>query len=342
MQAENPGGDARKGRNPFEPPHVSSPPPKTLALRKKFEDLDATPPAAAQAPAAAPAQALLLRGRRLGDILVAMGKLTPAQAQVCIDGARVFKEPLGQHLVRRKLLTSQELCRALSLQSNLPVVDFPSANVPVAAKYRHLRETLTRLEAVPFMETDLEVHVATRHRPSPQRLAEVEKTFNKKARLFLAPDNQITAILNSLSAASPAQKRRHTRYRITMPIWLQLCDERQQAVGQKYGGHVLNLSLSGLKVQAPDLLVMHIKELRSSGQRLLVRFSTPPLEVFGTCTVCYMKRKEKAQPWENGWILGLALETLAATEQEHFKALLERAETTSHRLELETGEGTAV
>jgi len=271
-----------------------------------------------------------------------MGKLTPEQAQVCIDGARVFKEPLGQYLVRRKLLTPQELCRALSLQANLPVVSFPNTNVLVATAHAHLRDTLMRLEVVPFAETAQEVHVAVKRRPSPQRLEEIEKTFKKKARVFLAPDDQIAAILNSLGSVQPSQKRRHARYRVTMPIWLQLCDPQQKPLGLRYGGHILDFSQGGLRVQAPDLLVMHIKELGSTGQRLLVRFSAPPLEVHGTCAVCHMKRKEKAQPWEDGWLLGLALNDLGRVEQENFKVLLERAEITSHRLELETGEGSQV
>ena len=355
MQTEHPDGSAHHPQHPHASPSVvrktlglrkkfedfdSAPPPpsvvrKTLGLRKKFEDFDSAPPP--PRPAAGQAPAPLLRGRSLGEILVAMGLLTSAQVQATAEEARLAKEPLGRHLVRCKLVSPQQLCKALSLQSGLPVVDFPSANVPVAARYSHLLGLMARLELVPFSETDQVVCVAAQRPPSPQRVPEIEKAFNKQVRVCLAPDEQIAAVLHALGAGRPTQKRRHSRFTITMPVWLQLCSERNETLGPKQGGQILDISLSGLRVEGPEGMLAQLKELRRGEPHIMVRFSTPPLEVHGTCVVRYVRNKENAKPWERLCVMGLEIKTLGPGAHESFKVLHERAEIAAQRLEQEFG-----
>lgn len=339
MQTEPAGGDARQKPNPFEPPSVPVSARRTLGLRKRFEDFETAPPAPSKPVAAPPVHAPWLRGRRLGDILVAMGALTPAQVQAGVEEARLAKEPLGRHLIARNLITAEQLCRALSLQSGLPVVDFPTASVPVAAKYGHLLALMHRLELAPFSETDLVICVAAKRPPSPQRLAEIERAFKKKARVCLAPDAQLDAILHTLAPRGPVQKRRHPRHKITMPIWLQLCGERNETLGLRQGGQITDISMGGLRVDAPDVMLAQIKQLRHGEPHLLVRFSTPPLDVYGTCVVRHVRRKENARPGENMCILGLEFKTLGPAERENFRQLHERAEIAAQRLEVEFGPG---
>ena len=268
-----------------------------------------------------------------------MGALTPEQAQSSIQEARLAREALGQYLLRRKLVTPQDLCKALSLQCNLPIVIFQDANIPVAAKYVKLLSSMAGLELVPFMETDQEVHVAVKRPPMLSRMAEIERAFRKKVRLCLAQDEQIAAILSRLFSAGPAQRRRHTRYRMTMPVWLQLCNERNQPHGTMYGGQILDLSLGGLKVEAPAAMVLRATEPGSSEPLVFVRFSAPPREVRATCVVRYVQRKGKSEHSEDQRIVGLEFNTLGADEREHLKLLQQRGDISSSRLEMELGVG---
>jgi hypothetical protein len=266
-----------------------------------------------------------------------MGAFTPAQVQTDIDDARLARQPLGRYLVRRGLITPEQLCKALSLQSGLPVVDLPDANVPVAAKYRRLLDLMVRLDMVPFSETDQVICVAVQRPPSPQRMPEIEKSFGKSVRVCLAPDDQILAVLKALGAGTVSQKRRQNRHRLTMPLWLQLCDERGVETGTKYGGQILDISLSGLKVEAPLDMMAQIKELRRDEPHIFVRFSTPPLAVHGICIVRYVRHKEMAKPWEKLCLLGLEIKVLGPAERENYHQIHMRAEISSQRLEVEFG-----
>jgi len=327
----------------FEPaPRASRHRVGTQIISKKFEDFEPAPPAPPARPSPetpVPTPLPDLCGKRLGEILVATGRLSPEQAQVSLQAARLAHEALGRYLVvRRKLISPLELCQALSLQSNLPVVHFTDTYVPVAAKYARLLDAMQRLELVPFSETDQAVCVAAKRPLLPQRIAEAEQLFRKKVSVCLAPDDQITAILNALGAAQPTQKRRSVRYKITMPVWLQLPHRRVEDPGLPYGGQILNVSLGGLKVRAPDALIAE-RKAHGDQPQVLVRFSAPPLEVHGLCSVRYVVRKENAAYWEDPWIMGLEFATLGPIAREHFRVLYERAKIASRRLEVEFGEG---
>ena len=266
-----------------------------------------------------------------------MGVLTADQVRAGMDNAKLAKRPIGQYLRLAGLVSSQQLCKALSLQWDLPVVDLPNANVPVAARYVHLLDVMAQFELVPFSETDKVVCLAAKRPPSPVRMGDLERAFKKAVRVCLAPDEQIAAVLNSLGVGRPAQRRRHARHKITMPVWLQLCTERNETLGPKQGGQILDISLTGLKVEAPVAMMDEIKQLQRSEVHVLVRFSTPPLEVFGSCAVRYVKQKDNSKAWESVCILGLELKTLGPAERESFRRLHERAEIGTQRLEVEFG-----
>jgi len=270
-----------------------------------------------------------------------MGWLTPEQVQVATTEARLTKELLGHYLVRHALITPQQLCQGLSLQSGLPSVDFPDLNVPLAAKYAHALMTMERFELVPFSETDQVVCVAAKRALSPRRIPEIEASFAKKVRVHLAPDEQIAAMLGSLGGARPTERRRHRRYQMLMAIWLQLCGARNEPLGPNHGGRILNVSLGGLQAQAPDAMAAQVKALGRSEQKVLVRFSTPPLAVHGICIVRYIIRKENAQSWEDPWFVGLEFKSMEDAERENLRLLHQRAEIGLQRLEVEFGEESA-
>jgi hypothetical protein len=266
-----------------------------------------------------------------------MDLLTPAQAQTFADSARLAKEPLGLHLVGRGVITPTQLCQALSLQTGLPVVDLPDSNVPVAKKYSKLAHLMARFEMVPFSETEQVICVACRRPPSPQRVPEIEKAFGKKVRVCLAADEQIGQILKSLGPSTTRQKRKHARYRVTMPIWVQLCGPRNEPLSPKHGGQILDISASGLRIEAPDVMLEKIKELRTTEPKLYVQFCTPPLEVVGTCILRHARRKDSAKSWESLCVLGLELIGVAAPARENLRKILDRAEIGVRRLEVEFG-----
>jgi hypothetical protein len=277
-----------------------------------------------------------LRGRRLGDIVVALGLALPEQVVAAAEEARLLKALLGQILLKRKLVTPEQLRDVLSLQSGLPLVDFPVANVPLAAKHRQLLPTMVRFELVPFDETDQEISVAVKRPPSPLRTPDIEKAFGKKVHYFLAPDEQIAATLVWLGGG-PSQKQGDVRYKMVMAVWLQVCDRREAPVSANHGGWILGISTRAMTVEAPDALIVDIRKQHAGEPLLLVRFSTAPLEVHGSCVVRTVRKKDCTQLWENPWVLDLEFKTLGAEEREHFMLLHKRSEVAQQLLELEFG-----
>ena len=332
--------DEADSASPQKQPASPQPPPlaslgspitanRARSLRKKFEDFETAP--------AGPAQGAAVRGKRLGDILAAMGLLTPEQVQLGADQARLYSVPIGQYLVRRYNIAPEQLCRALSLQSGLPVVDLSDPNNAVAAGHRRFVETMRRFGLAPFNETSEALCVAAQRSPTPQQAAEIEKAFGKPVRFFLAPDEQIDAVLKALGEEQAAQRRNHPRHRITMPAWLQLCNERNESLGARHGGQILDISIGGLRVEAPERLMAELKLLRRGEPHVLVRFSTPPLEVHGSCVVRYTRKFNEAKAAETRCVLGLQIKTLGPAERESFRKLNEGAKIATRRLDSEFG-----
>jgi hypothetical protein len=272
----------------------------------------------------------------LGDILVALGLLTPEQVIAAQEEATLLKELIGQCLLRRKLITPQELRAALAYQSGLPAVDLPDPRIPLAAHYVRLLPTMIRFDLVPFEDTDRALLAAVKRPPSPLRVGEIERMFGKRLRFFLASDEQIAAVLAWLGA-TPAPKQGDLRYKTMLAIWLRTCGPHAEPLGQNHGGWILGLSPYGLTIEAPDAFLVEVRKLHSNEPRLLVQFSTPPLDVSAVCVVRHVKKRETTQLWENPWLLDLEFKEMGAAEREHLLLLYRRAEVAQQLLQIEFG-----
>jgi hypothetical protein len=332
---------------PQPPAAPPAPPPMatarhTTSLRKRFtdfEELEAVPPPPPPPPP--PPQPVApplpeLRGKRIGTILVALGMLTEGRIRAVADETQLTKEPLGKCLVRNKLITPEQLCVALSYQSGLPAVDL-SPLQSISSAYDRLRPAIRRYEAVPFGESNGALQVAVKRPPSPQRTEQIEDAFGQQLSFYLAPDGQIEALLAPLIAAQREEKRQYRRYRMLMPVWLEPCGERRAGSLPKQGGKILDISLGGMRVDAPDQLMPCLKTHPGVLPLIHVQFGTAPLEVHGVCVVRHVRKKETTRLWENAWILGLEFKKVGAVEAGHLKEVIGRAEVAAQRLAVEFG-----
>lgn len=69
------------------------------------------------------------RGKKLGEILIEQGIITPQQLRIALEEQKRTKEKLGQVLERLGLVTREELVRALGDQAGIPYVDLAKVHV---------------------------------------------------------------------------------------------------------------------------------------------------------------------------------------------------------------------
>ena len=76
------------------------------------------------------------RPKRLGEMLIGAGLLTPEQVDAALKEARSQNIKLGELLVKDGFVTQQDIAMVLSLQLNTPIIDLKRDRVnPDALKY---------------------------------------------------------------------------------------------------------------------------------------------------------------------------------------------------------------
>lgn len=297
---------------------ASQQPARRTVMRKRFEDEpgSAPPPETARNP---------FKGRRLGDILIAMGVLSDVQLKAPEAEARMAKEFLGQVLIKRSLVTPAQLCEALAIQSGLPMVDLTGYQVPAWARQKIPLETMVKYEFVPFADDERAVYIAAKRPLNPLRVAELEKLVGRALDMRLAPDHQIANMLNTLAPKRTQQKRQHERYTMAIPVWLQVCDERGDNVSTALSNtQTVDLSEAGFRIEVAEKVYETLSASRRKDIFFRLRMSLPPHNVQCVCALRYMKKKEHAKSWEMPWLLGIQITGISAADRESLKQICTR------------------
>jgi len=119
-------------------------------------------PARLEQPVAAPAprQAPLLKGPRLGELLIRKGFVTEDQLKWALADSRHTGELLGVVLLRRQLIFEDELARTLSDQLMIPYVSLMRIGVNAFVARLLPIEVGERVAAIPVRTSGETVHVA--------------------------------------------------------------------------------------------------------------------------------------------------------------------------------------
>lgn len=137
------------------------------------------------------------KGMKVGEILQRLGKLKPQKAVEAYDKSREKNQKFGRYLLDAKLVSPADLCRALSLQSGLPIVDL-SATKPSDAVRSHFPVPLMKQHLfVPFNKNGDIVYIATVQPLSAQILAKLEAACRYRVKVFLAQDDVVSEHLQS-------------------------------------------------------------------------------------------------------------------------------------------------
>jgi hypothetical protein len=262
------------------------------------------------------------RGKRVGEVLVQMGKLQPEQIEEAVQNARAAKLQLGRYLLREGLVSPEELCRALALQSGLPMTDLSTVDTVAPLGGVFPFPELVKHEFVPIDDSRAIVCIATANPLSKAVVGELEAMCRKKVEVFLAQEDLVLRALDRLRPEEREHDRRYNRYFISLPVSYQFCNRLGRLAEMvSYNGRTVDISEGGLQIEGPVPNVGHPEDIRRRGLCLRLLISCAPHEVQALCDPRFIKVREKPGPNEFPWVLGLRILEMSAEDRRKLKEI---------------------
>jgi type IV pilus assembly protein PilB len=142
--------------------------------------------------------------KRLGEILVDFGVLTPKEVQRGLDHAKKRKLRLGEGLIDLKLCTEGNIYKALAAQQGMEYVDLDKTSVPPGAINAVPEDLIQRHLILPLGSENGKLRIAL-HDPLDMELQDVLKfRLGKDVKPVLAPRDRIKAVIDELFSKNAA------------------------------------------------------------------------------------------------------------------------------------------
>jgi hypothetical protein len=257
-------------------------------------------------------------GKKLGEILVNLSKLTETQVAEAEMAARHAKEPLGKFLLRRAMIGPADLCSALALQAGLPVIDLTDIEIDPDLLTIFPPLTMLRYQFIPFAQNYQSISIAAT-RPLPnQLLMDLRKKCLKKLQVFIAPDDVVTAKLYKGKPGGQRKLRKHKRYEIGVPAFFFFAKSLEAPQeGLLYEGRTITVSEGGLTIGTHE-------NISPRGMNVRIRFTLPPNTVDGLYTIRHSKRHSIETFEDTPWVTGLEVLEMSAVSRSNLKAMCVR------------------
>ena len=93
--------------------------------------------------------------KRLGDLLIAAGTITPEELDMGLQRQKETKERLGAALISAGIITEAELIEALRLQLGIEYIDLSKTTIPISMAQVVPKNIAKQFQVVPVrMERD--------------------------------------------------------------------------------------------------------------------------------------------------------------------------------------------
>lgn len=301
---------------------IALPPPAAIPGHPKF-DPEYLPPAPPPPPAP-PADPY--RGRRLGEVLVQMGKLQDGEIEGLVRSARMASERLGRFLMREGLISPAELCRALALQSGLPMTDLEDAEIPEVLIKLFAQSTMLRYEFLPFDESQQMLCIATANPIPLQILHDLERQAKRKIEVFLAQEDLVLKELDKIRPKVKRQERKHMRYEVALPIAYQFCNRLGRAAEETlYHGQTIDISEGGFLCEGNTPQLITPEDLMRRGICVRLTVSKYPIEVRALCSLRFIKNREEEDGGAQGlpfpWVFGTQVLEISEEDKRKLKEI---------------------
>ena len=118
--------------------------------------------------------------KRLGDLLIAAGTITPEELDMGLQRQKETKERLGAALISAGIITEAELIEALRLQLGIEYIDLSKTTIPISMAQVVPKNIAKQFQVVPVrMERD-ELYLAMSDPMNFYAIEEVKKAVRKK------------------------------------------------------------------------------------------------------------------------------------------------------------------
>jgi len=304
---------------PSTPP-VTVPPPEVLRAA-------VTMPAEPHSVATGRDTSSLLKLKRVGEVLIHMGQLKPDDVHQAVAAAQASGERIGRYLVRNNIISAEVLCRALALQSGLPMTDLADCVVPEKIAQQFTHSTMLNHEFVPFDEARNFVCVATASPLRASLVKELETLCGKKVEVFIAEEEKVLKLLDTLQIKQARKQRKHIRYDVSLAVKYQFCSRlgtpAEQVVHQ---GLTVNISEGGMLIEGSPSALGTPEDMRRRGMCVSINMpSNGAKDIHAICQLRAVREKEKHSSVEPKWLIGIELVEMPADDRRRLKEICIRA-----------------
>lgn len=261
-----------------------------------------------------------MKDRKIGDVLIHMGLVTAEEVENAVYEARLNHEKIGRTLIRSNLITAEALCRALSLQSGMPMVDL--AGITVAATLRALfpDEWMREHQFVPFDQNPASIFVAVGQPLSPGVLAQLRAHCRREVETFLAQEDAIALRLDEFQRL---KSRKHERFPVSIPAQYQFCTRLGAPLEPNvYMVSTLNLSLGGLALQGAPRIPNTLENYRRQDIYAQVLLKDSPSDIR---SICQLRWVREAPSRNADCLLGMEIVEISTGGRQRIQDLCERA-----------------
>ncbi len=265
----------------------------------------------------------LLKLKKIGEVLVHMGRLTPMQVDEALVRARANGERLGRYLVRMGVVSPEVLCRALALQSGLPMTDLTGVEVPDKLARLFTHPIMARYAFVPFDEAKTFICIAAGTPLKSSIVRELEATINKKIEVFLAQEEQVLRLLDHLHLKQNRKARKHVRYDLSVPVRYQFTSRLgTPAEPNAHEGVTINASEGGFLIEGTPTALGSPEEMRRRGLcASVVLNSADGHAVHALCQLRAIREKERKAAEDPRWLLGMEIVEMSVEDRRRLKEL---------------------
>ena len=227
---------------------------------------------AVQPPAPAPPRAIpnaapvpVLRYKPLGEILVHMRRLKPQQIESAVKASKAGGEKLGHYLIRSGAIGGDVLCRALALQSGLPMTELEAGDLSEELGQIFGLEVMSRYGFVPIDQSESFLCIAVGSPLKPAVILELEQLCRQRIEVFLCDEKVIANMLDHFHARQQ-ESHRSIQCAVRLPVRYQFCNRvGVPAEEPVYEGTTVNLSESKIHLEGPPATLDSPDNLRRRG-----------------------------------------------------------------------------
>jgi hypothetical protein len=262
----------------------------------------------------------VMKLRKIGEVLVHMGQLKPSQVEDALLHTRTTGERLGRYLVRAGIVSPDVLCRALALQSGLPMTDLSEAQVPESLVKTFSHAAMLANVFVPFDEAKTMACIAAASPLRPNILADLQTQCAKKIEVFLAQEEQILKLLDGLQIKQNKKLRKHIRYEIKVPVQYQFCSRLGTAAEPvSHNGVTHNISEGGLLIEGTPSALGTPDDMRRRGMCVSIIIMSNGAELRGIGQLRAVREKERVGAEDPRWMLGVELVDMTVEDRRRLK-----------------------